>query len=184
MTRLHRIRIEPLTEESFAPFGELLQPHVRPPDFRGVASVGWRAGFEIDGTVEVMLLHTEFAGLRFGKLERHFNVTQSFVPVAGVPAAVVVAEPTDPDDPAAIPDPTDLRAFLLDGTAGYVLRRGTWHSLDRYPLYPGAFDVVMLTAKETTHELQTAPREQWGLTQVVDYREHQPAIEFQLELAS
>ena len=70
------------------------------------------------------------------KLERHFHATHVFIPMSGSLAAVAVALPTDEDDPTAIPDPNDVRAFLIDGTKGFGYKRGTWHSLDRYVLSP------------------------------------------------
>jgi ureidoglycolate hydrolase len=82
-----------------------------------------------------------------------------------------VAPPTDLADRGAIPAPGSLRAFIVDGSVGYVLRRGTWHSLDRYPLTPGLLDVVMLTAAETTRELGKDDHTDLEHTQEVDYLE-------------
>ena len=57
---------------------------------------------------------------------------------------VCVAAPTDADDPQALPDPREVRGFLIDPGQGYLFHRGTWHSLDRYPLQPpgAAFLIV------------------------------------------
>ena len=60
--------------------------------------------FEIDGAPLFMTLVSRFSGMRFTWLERHFGVTQTFVPLGAVPALVAVAAPTDPEDPEAIPD--------------------------------------------------------------------------------
>ena len=168
--RLHRIAIEPLTAEAFAPFGELIGTKDRPPDFRGESGTeGWAIDFK-SGTPLVMLLRTPYVGLRFSKLERHFNVTQSFLPMGGSPAVLAVAARGN-DDRGAPPAPEAVRAFLLDGTVGYALARGTWHSLDRFPLYPPATQWVILTDHETQRDLPGPARapERSTLTHEVDY---------------
>lgn len=169
MTRTVYIPVERLTEESFRPFGELVGTADREPDFRGITSVGWKADFAVDGPPMIMLLSSRSEGLRFRRLERHFGVTQTFIPLGGAPAVVAVAAPTDPD-PGAIPAPEDVRGFLIDGSAGYVLKRGTWHSLDRYPLMDQASQIVIISGRRTQQELEHAPQDQWKLTQDVDYQ--------------
>ena len=168
MERTVRVKVEPLSEEAFQPFGEVLGPKVRPADYQGVNSVGWKAGFESSSAPVVMVLSSRYAGLCFSRLERHLNVTQTFIPLGRVPAIVAVAAPTA-EDRGAVPAPEDVRAFLLDGTAGYALKRGAWHSLDRYPLHPPSAEIVIITSRDTQEELETVEREQRRLTQEVDY---------------
>jgi ureidoglycolate hydrolase len=91
---------------------------------------------------------------------------------------VAVAAPTEGE---RLPEPDEVRAFLLDGSAGYILKRGTWHSLDRFPLRPPSAEIVIITARETQRELETLPPEQWRLTQQVDY-EAAFGVTFELEL--
>ena len=169
MSRIVQIEVEPLTEEAFRPFGELISATDRPADFHGLNSEGWKARFEVDGPPLVMLLSSRSEGAQFTRLERHFGVTQTFIPLGQVPSVVAMAAPTAADDPAAIPAPEEVRGFLIDGSAGYVLKRGTWHSLDRYPLSREASQIVIITGQSTQVELENAPRDQWRLTQDVDY---------------
>jgi ureidoglycolate hydrolase len=169
MGTVHEVVVEPLTEEAFAPFGELVAPKARTPDFRTESGTeGWAVDFR-SGRPLVMVLRTRYQGLRFAKLERHFGLTQTFLPLGGAPAAVAVAPASS--DRSAVPDPADVRAFLLDGTTGYALAPGTWHSLDRFPLYPPDTRWVILTDHETQEDLLTAYRGQggWALSQEVDY---------------
>jgi ureidoglycolate lyase len=173
------VRAELMTEESFRPYGALLAPRSEPPDFRGVMSEGWKTQFEIDGAPVLMVLVSRYSGMRFSRLERHFGVTQTFIPLGNVPALLAVAAPTDPADPEAIPRPEDVHAFVVDGSCGYVLKRGTWHSLDRYPLYQAESRIVIVTSRETQVELETVPQADWRLTQEVDF-ERRFAITFQL----
>src|SRR5262249_23816769 len=78
-----------------------------------------------------------------------------FLPMGGSPAVVAVAPPGS-GDRNEVPAPSDVRAFLLDGSRGYLLGRGVWHSLDRYPLYPPASQWVILTDRETQEDLTGA----------------------------
>ena len=166
MSRIVSIPVEPLTEEAFSPYGELLSVKDRPADFQGVSSVGWKAGFESTASPAIMLLSSRYVGMQFNLLERHFNVTQTFIPLGGVPSIVAVAAPTPGDE---VPQPESLRAFLIDGSAGYVLHKGTWHSLDRYPLRPPSAEIVIITSQDTQQELETVEQHGWKLTQQVDY---------------
>jgi ureidoglycolate lyase len=166
MSDVIHLAVELLSQEAFAPFGDVLAIPNRDPDFSGISSTGWKAHFESRGPVEIMLFSSRYAGLRFSTLERHLAVTQTFIPLGRVPSIVAVSAPTPEME---VPAPEQVRAFLLDGSAGYVLKRGTWHSPDRYPLYPPSAEIVIITSQETQHELETVERAQWQLTQVVDY---------------
>ena len=173
-----RVKVAMLTAASFAPFGVVLASADQEPDFRGISSVGWKAPFACNGPAEVLLYSSRYTGLQFSTLERHFTVTQAFIPIGRVPAIVAVAAPTDD---TTIPAPDEIRAFLLDGSAGYILHPGAWHSPDRYPLYPPSAEVVIITSRETQHELETVEREHWRLTQAVDYTQER-GVTFALEL--
>jgi ureidoglycolate hydrolase len=170
MPTVQQVPIEPLTEDAFAPFGQLISAKARTPDFKTESGTeGWAVDFG-SGRPLIMLLRTVYQGLRFSKLERHFNVTQSFLPLGGSPAVVAVAPPSA--DRASVPAPAAIRAFLLDGSQGYALARGTWHSLDRFPLYPPDTRWVILTDHETQNDLLAAysGKGGWELSQEVDYR--------------
>jgi ureidoglycolate lyase len=172
MATVHEVNIEPLTDDAFAPFGQIISAKDRAPDFHTASGTrGWAVDFQ-SGMPLLMLLHTPYRGLSFTKLERHFNVTQTFLPMGGSPAVVAVA-PADSGDGARGPAPSDVRAFLLDGTKGYALGRRVWHSLDRYALYPPSTQWVIITDHETQQDLTAAyaGRGAMRLTQEVDFAE-------------
>ena len=152
--KIHRLQIEPMTAESFAPYGEVMEPKERPATGRRFFPIDFR----IRGRARVDVIWQPFEGRRFRLLERHFAVTQAFVPLEGSPAVVAVAPPTDPEDRDAIPKPEEVRAFLIDPGKGYMYRTGTWHSLDRYLLAPPGASFVILNVDPNP-------------TQVVDYGE-------------
>ena len=150
--RRHRLVIEPMTAESFAPFGQLLTSSVEPADRRVMTALP----FECDGRTTVHAIWQPCAGRSFSRLERHFGVTQTFAQVSGSPAVVCAAPPTDLDDPHAVPRPEDVRAFLIDPGCPFSFARGTWHSLDRYVLAPPGATFVILNVDPNP-------------TQIVDY---------------
>ena len=148
----HRLAIEPMTAESFAPFGRLLESSDEPADERVMTPLP----FECDGRTTVHAIWQPFAGRSFSLLERHFGVTQTFMQVLGGPSVVCVAAPTDLADVQAIPRPEDVRAFLIDPGRPFSFARGTWHSLDRYVLAPPGATFVILNVDPNP-------------TQIVDY---------------
>jgi ureidoglycolate hydrolase len=173
------LAVEVMSDEAFEPFGWLIDaPRETPPAFVGVATRGWSVPFEIAGNVQVCALFTEFAGVRFDKLERHLHVTQTFIPMSGSVSVVAVAPSAGVDDPRP-PAVADVRAFLVDPARGYVLRRGTWHSLDRLPLQPPGATFAMITEVETTDEMREAATP--SRTDVFDFAANL-GVEFELEL--
>ncbi len=162
--RVHKLKIELMTAESFRPFGEVWEARTRPADRREFFPMN----FEIDGKTTVNVIWQPHQGLTFTQLERHFNVTQSFVPLEGSLSVVAVAAPTDPKDPEAIPRPEDVRAFLIDGTKGFGYKTGTWHSLNRYILHPpGASFIILNVDPNPTQTVDY--QERFGLTFEVDF---------------
>jgi ureidoglycolate lyase len=147
MLERRTLRIEPFTEASFAPFGIVIGPRATPPEFTGETAQSWLLDFEAQGGAQLMYSRFHHRTMRFSVVERHFGVTQGFVPLNGTPLVMVVAPPGDS------PDPGSLRAFLLDGTRGLLMHEGTWHTLDRYPVRPPYVDVLFLTARATQAEL-------------------------------
>ena len=139
MSRTVRLKIEPMTEESFSPYGELWDAREHPSDHREDFSVT----FQPQGDATAKVMWQPFQTLTFTKLERHFHGTHIFIPVNGSPAAVAVAPATDENDPTACPDLAEVRAFLIDGTKGFGYQRGVWHSLDRHVLTPPGTTFVM-----------------------------------------
>ena len=148
----HRLAIEPMTRESFAPFGRLLESAEEPAERRVMTALP----FECDGGTTVHAIWQPCAGRSFSRLERHFGVTQTFVQVSGSPSVVCVAAPTDLDDRQAVPAPADVRAFLIDPGRPFSFARGTWHSLDRYVLGPPGATFMILNVDPNP-------------TQIVDY---------------
>ena len=149
MARTVKIKIEPMTEEAFKPFGEIWDAKEHPSDHRQSTPMPYQP----EGKPMANIMWQPYQTLTFTQLERHFQPTHVFIPVSGSLAAVAVALPTDENDPMAIPDPSDVRAFLIDGTKGFAYNRGTWHSLNRYILSPPG--TTFVTLNQTPNPTQT-----------------------------
>jgi ureidoglycolate lyase len=151
--RIHELKIEPLTAEAFAPFGTLLDVRERP---AGRRLIEYDKAFHVAGSTKVGVIWEPYSDLTLTQLERHFSVTQSFIPLSGSVSVMAVARPTDPDDPKDVPGPDQVRAFLIDGTVGFRYDVGTWHSPNRSVLHPPGATFVIVSVEPSP-------------TQVVDY---------------
>ena len=170
-TKTIEIRLEALNEAAFHPYGEIVGEGAAPPVFEGIKLKSWRLDYGVDGATELMFARYGFQAWQFTRLERHFNVTQCFLPLGGRASIMVVAAPTERHDPTAIPEPETVRAFYLVGERGILLWRGTWHALDRFAVRPPHVDFALITGRETQAELerQSAGGAAPELTQAVDY---------------
>lgn len=136
MTR--NITPEPLTAESFAPFGDVLEA-------TGASIAindGWcnrhhdRAclDFGPEGRAGISVFQAKPRSLpyEFTLIERHPEGSQAFIPMSADPFLIIVAE-----SPAHKP-----RAFLSAPGQAINFHRGTWHGV-LTPLHaPGLFAVV------------------------------------------
>jgi ureidoglycolate lyase len=171
MSEVVEIRLERLSAEAFALFGQLICARSdAPPIFEAPHLRSWRQEFDVEGSTELMYIHYVHRPIEFSTLERHFQVTQTFVALGGAASVMVVAPPTGRK---SVPELGELRAFFVPGTIGLMLWRGTWHALTRFPTAPGGAGFALLTDANTQRELEkqridgTPPR----LTEEIDYRE-------------
>lgn len=135
---MREIRLEPLTADAFAPFGDVLDATG---DFRLINAGLCRRhhdraqlDFGPEGRAGLSIFKAEPRTLpySFDLIERHPDGAQAFIPMSTHPFLVIVSE-----GPKATP-----RAFLTNGAQGINLHRGTWHGV-LTPLHaPGLFAVV------------------------------------------
>ena len=170
----YEINLEIVTDDEFQPFGQLLSEKISMPNFTGDRMESWSLNFECDGNVELMFNRFHYKNFEFSKLERHFHVTQTFLPLGGKAMVMIVSKSTDPQDSSIIPKVEDIRAFYINGYTGVMLWKGTWHALHRFPVGQPYVDVGLITEKETQKELEDelmfskSPKR----TAVVDYVEN------------
>ena len=129
---------EPLTAESFAPYGDVLEASG---DFR-LINEGWcqrhhdraRLDFGQDGRAGISIFQARPRSLpyEFRLIERHPEGSQAFVPMSQEGFLVIVA-----DGPDSRP-----RAFLSAPGQAVNLHRGTWHGVLTPLQAPGLFAVI------------------------------------------
>ena len=151
--RYHRLPLEIATPQSVAPYGALLgrQPNLPlvPIDYyKGSVILSRPVRYECATRTELSLATLRRRPFEVHYLERHFQHTQTFIPLGGKPFVAVFAPPGDSD----LPDPDSVRAFRFDGSAGFTLHFGTWHE------FPFAIeddtDVIVVLSSQTTADLQ------------------------------
>jgi ureidoglycolate hydrolase len=140
MTTIYTVRAEPLTEEAFVPFGQLIS--------QGDMVMELRDG----ETFHLNVLHYDRRPLRCDHLNRHHKATQALVALAGKPTLLVVAAAVyDFSTTEHLPH---LRSFVCDGSAGVNLALGTWH-WGPYPLHDHV-DLVNVQGKDFAHDNEIA----------------------------
>lgn len=122
------LRVQPLDQESFAPYGEI---------------IGERGEIPVDldgGALTVIAQTVEPRPLSFDFLGRHQRTEQVFVPLGGATSILAVAAPSAAD--SALPEIDRMAAFLLDGKQAVKLYRGTWYA-SAFPLGEQATFIVL-----------------------------------------
>ncbi len=119
MVDTYTVVAEPLTDEAFAPFGQVIG--------RGDMVMELRDG----EAFHLNVLSYDRRPLVCDHLNRHHRATQALVALAGRPTLVIVA-PKEHDF-STRDHLAHVRAFLCDGSAGINLALGTWH-WGPYPL--------------------------------------------------
>ncbi|MGB7924799.1 MAG: ureidoglycolate lyase [Pyrinomonadaceae bacterium] len=107
-----RIKAQPMTRESFAPFGVLI-------DSRGSVEIDLGQGMpSMTGTT------AERREFRFDFMARHRLTMQVFSPLASSQAIIAVAPPNQ----SSAPDVERVVAFFVNGRLPYAYHKGTWHT--------------------------------------------------------
>ena len=123
MTSVPKIIAEPLNEDNFSEFGEVIQ---RPPEgvraFFNDRLENNRTGARVDLSL-VTIKPVDKLPLHATVMERHPFSSQTLIPLKASRYLVVVA----PDNDEGGPDLARVRAFLAEGNQGVTYRCGIWH---------------------------------------------------------
>ncbi len=142
-----KIKLEPLTQERFAPFGQVLDLPAEPgrADYsnhlenrRADARVCFRTSKTAASTLP----------LKTSTMERHAHSSQAFVPVEGGQYIVMVA----PHGVDGGPDMTAARAFLAEPHQGINYKADVWHHPMTVIDQPATFTTVMWLADDGEDE--------------------------------
>lgn len=148
-----QLAIEEATPEALAPFGQVIGRvdgvvPVSVDFYRGAVKMSYPARFICEHPVEITVAHMERRPAEVRYMERHFQHTQAFLPLAGKPFIAVMAPPSDGD----LPDLSQVRAFRFDGSAGFAMHLGTWHE---FPFaIEGGTDLVVILSSQTGYDLK------------------------------
>ena len=105
------IQAQPLTAEAFAPYGRVVEADRQELNMT-----------EGHFTARLMTVHR--APETVGRINRHMDHSQMFVPLSGDPTVLVVAPPDVPMDGF---DATKIAAFKTNGRQTIIFHTGTWH---------------------------------------------------------
>ena len=128
-TQTIALKVEPLTRDAFAPFGDVIEASETVNHYTINAGNTERyhdlANIDVglDGKAIVSIFRGQPRQLPFtvAMMERHPKGSQAFVPMSGRPYLVVVA------DKNSAPTVKDLRCFLAQPTQGVNYAKGVWH---------------------------------------------------------
>ncbi|WP_187428146.1 Ureidoglycolate lyase [Roseobacter fucihabitans] len=136
-----RIKIQPLTADAFAPFGDVMEAAGTPDKMINqgkCARFHDRAFLDFtDGQAGISIFkgQKETLPLALEMVERHPEGSQAFVPMSFDPFLVVVASDADGT-------PVDPIAFITAPGQAINFHKGTWHGVLTPLCEPGLFAVV------------------------------------------
>ena len=117
------IRTEPLTQEAFAPFGDVLSRPTEPGRLYFESALGNLREQAHASLSLSMRAPSDDLPMTAVSLERHEFSSQSFVPIDVDDWLVIVA----PHAERGGPDVTQVRAFRARGDQGVTFKPNTWH---------------------------------------------------------
>jgi ureidoglycolate hydrolase len=125
---LQPVLAQPVTPESFAPFGQVIFPRAD-----GAAFGPQDAQLVLDrGIPRLYIMTLTHRGTRFQAITRHQRCTQCLGALEGKDWFIAVAPPspaTSQSDAAEnCPNPSHVRAFHIPGNCFVKLAVGTWHA--------------------------------------------------------
>ena len=131
------VRVEPLTPEAFAPFGDVIEAGLGEARLINEgACTRWhgQAAIDVAGGAGIAVFDAEPRSLPYALtlIERHPLGSQAFLPLTDAPFLVVATE--GPDAPP--------RAYLTRPHQGIQFARGAWHGVLTPLRAPGLFAVV------------------------------------------
>ena len=172
------LKVEPLTAEAFAPYGQLIAARDDAADYARPLLDVWHLDYRADAPIRLQIMRYHEKPMTFSRLERHTRVSEGRIPLDGARAVLAVAGATG-DAPDDAPDPSSVCAFRFDGTCGLLFTPGVWHSLDCFPVAAPYADFVLLSDQATEDEIESWTRPSSGeRTHVVDYAPR--GIEFRI----
>lgn len=124
-----RLKVQPLTAEAFAPFGQVISPPANEPTARPEGMEYWAgvaqlpdagAAYDVGYATQAQRPWVQACA------ERH-RYTAELLYAAGGDMVVVAGPPDYPDEPARLPAAERFVAFRVPEGQGVVFAPGVWH---------------------------------------------------------
>jgi len=150
--QMRELRVKSLEKKYFEPFGTLIELPEGEPAISDSSLDYWGRLADLDiERPQVSFLVVKKRDFLLEKMERHVRITEVFIPLEGI-SAFPIAPPKDVDDPEARVPSNEIEVFLLDGSKGIVLKKGTWH-WPPFPVTEKATFAVILGADTVEKDL-------------------------------
>jgi ureidoglycolate lyase len=124
-----KLKLEELTAEAFAPFGQVIERPARPTDATGPGWKWWGENLLMSGgerSYAVGYLALDPALLCFDWAERHMHTHELVIPLGG--DCMVYAGPADfRSEPDRMPPLESFRAFRVRVGQAVLFGKGVWH---------------------------------------------------------
>lgn len=149
---MKEINLKLLTKENFELFGTVIeQPSIKPA-ISNESLDYWGALTALDvEKPQVSFLVVKKRDFVIDRMERHVRPTEVFIPLEGT-SVFPVAPPKNVKNPKAEVPQEEITAFLLDGSKGVVMKKGTWHWIP-FPTTEKATFAVILGAETVEKDL-------------------------------
>ncbi|MCS7464532.1 ureidoglycolate lyase [Paenibacillus doosanensis] len=133
----HKVPIEPLTQQAFAPYGKVVD---LPESDPSKAGDGWDCWsyiqmLDVHEPIGFGLVVTRRREFVVSAMERHVS-REELLLAFDREIIQPVARCIDIDDPQEHPDPSTVKCFRIKPGQAIVIHRGVWHS----PAYPASDD--------------------------------------------
>ncbi|MEM2889507.1 MAG: ureidoglycolate lyase [Candidatus Bathyarchaeia archaeon] len=147
---MKEISIKFLTRENFESFGKVIELPKTKPTISNQALDYWGALADLEiEKPQVSFLVVKKRDFVIDRMERHTKPTEVFIPLEGTSVFPVAP----PKNKRKTDVPVDkVTAFLLDGSKGVVMKKGTWHWVP-FPTTEKATFAVILGAETVEKDL-------------------------------
>jgi ureidoglycolate hydrolase len=142
------LNVNPLSEQSFRPFGKVLRTPERPPDGSSEAHNYWDRELEWTGSTSVNYLAIKQRDLLLWQMERHRDTREMLVLLQGTCYLAVA--------PAGVLAADKIAVFELKPGDAICLDAGVWHDLPFSREDSAAF-LVIYKDGTAQHDLELVP---------------------------
>ncbi len=127
-----KVKIEMLESKSFEPYGDVIGPQKSKPAIAADIIDFWPGISDIKPSADVIQMNwLELKKPRpfiCESMERHILTTEAIIPVSGQ-SIILFGLSEDMSDINSPIDYKSLKAFIIDGTKAFNIKKGVWHDL-------------------------------------------------------